>query len=85
MNRHRSDEMLHARSLPQLMPDSRRAEQTRRRCHALLARRSRRRARAVEFRTSFGRVAAPLLVAACGVLYAAALVATTFSLRDLLR
>lgn len=76
--------LVDAESLTPLAPDPRRSERTRDMCRRTLARQRHRRDRHAERKARAIRVLTPLIVGACGLLYAAAFLVTTLQLEDLL-
>ena len=73
------------RRLMALAPDPDRAERVRVRCRGQLARSGRRAARTAVMTGFAWRVAAPVVVGACCVLYAAVFVVTLVRLQDVFR
>jgi hypothetical protein len=71
--------------LAPLTPDRFRAARTRQRCGAALSVAVRRRQRRADLRARALDTLTPVMVAACGLLYAATLVANTLRLEALLR
>ena len=76
--------VIHGRSLTGLAPDAQRAARTRDICRRTLVRQGHRRHRNAMRREGAIRMLTPLIVGACGLLYAAALLVTTLRLEDLL-